>query len=74
MPTESASDYIKRAITISFLDFFKCEIDYKFDINQPKPNVYGFVIVLAKLTAMLVHQPQKSYWKEKISLFAGSIK
>ena len=67
-PTESASGYYKRTITIPL-----CELDYRFDSSKTEAVFNGFIIVPAKLIAT-VQQPEKSNWKEKFSSFAKFIR
>ena len=56
-PTESASDYYKRTITIPLR-----ELDCRFDSSKTEAVFNGFIIVPAKLIA-IVQQPEKSNWK-----------
>ena len=72
-PAESVSDYYKRTITIPRLDHLMCELDYRFDSSKTEAIFNGFVIVPAKLIA-IVQQPEKSHWKEKFSLFANFVR
>ena len=67
------SDYYKRTITIPLLDHLMCELDYRFDSSKIEAIFNGFVIVPAKLIA-IVQQPEKGHWKEKFSLFANFIR
>ena len=69
---ESVSDYYKRTIAIPVLDHLMCELDYRFDSSKIEAILNDFVIVPAKLTA-IVQQPGKGHWKEKFSLFANFI-
>ena len=57
-PAESVSDYYKRTITIPLLDHLKCEWDYRFDSSKTEAIFNGFVIVPAKLIAIVQH-PEK---------------
>ena len=57
-PAESVSDYYKRTITIPLLDHLMCELDYRFDSSKTEAIFNGFVIVPAKLIA-IVQQPEK---------------
>ena len=50
-----------------------CELDYRFDSSKIEAIFNGFVIVPAKLIAIL-QQPEKGHWKEKFSLFANFIR
>ena len=50
-----------------------CELYYRFDSSKTEATFNGFVIIPAKLIA-IVHQPQNRHWKEKISLFANFIR
>ena len=70
---ESMSDYYKRSITIALLDHLICELDYRFDRSKTEAIFNGFVIVPAKLIA-IVQQPEKGHWKEKFPLFANFIR
>ena len=56
----------------SLLDHLMCELDYRFDSSKAEAIFSGFVIVPAKLIAM-VQQPAKGHWKETFSLFANFI-
>ena len=47
-----------------------CELDYRFDSSKTEAIFNGFVIVPAKLIA-IVQQPEKGHWKEKFSLLAN---
>ena len=49
-----------------------CELDYRFHSSKTEVIFNGFVIVPAKLIA-IVQQPEKGHWKEKFSLFANFI-
>ena len=69
----SVSDCYKRTITIPLLDHPMCELDYRFDNSKTEAIFNGFVIVPAKLIA-IVHQSEKGHWKEKFSLFANVIR
>ena len=60
IPAESVSDYYKRTITIPLLDHFMCELDYRFDSSKTEAIFNGFVIVPAKLIA-IVCQQDKGY-------------
>ena len=66
------SDYYKTTITIPLLDHLMCGLDYRFDSSKTEAIFNGFVIVPAKLIA-IVQQPEKGHWKEKFSLFANFI-
>ena len=72
-PAESVSDYYKRTITIPLLDHLMCELDYRFDSSKTEAIFNGFVIVSAKLIA-IVQQPEKGHWEEKFSLFSNFIR
>ena len=67
------SDYYKRAITIPLLDHLMCELDQRLDSSKIEAIFNGFVIVPAKLIA-IVYQPGKGHWNEKFSLFANFIR
>ena len=69
----SVSDCYKRTITIPLLDHPMCELDYRSDNSKTEAIFNGFVIVPAKLIA-IVHQSEKGHWKEKFSLFANVIR
>ena len=67
------SDYYKTTITIPLLDHLMCGLDYRFDSSKTEAIFNGFVIVPAKLIA-IVQQPEKGHWKEKFLLFANFIR
>ena len=67
------SDYCKRTITIPLLDHLRCELVYRFDSSKTEAIFNGFVIVSAKLIA-IVQQPEKGHWEEKFSLFSNFIR
>ena len=69
---ESVPDYYERTITISLLDHLMCKLDYRFNSSKKEKKLNGFVIVPAKLIA-IVHQREKCHWKEEFSLFANFI-
>ena len=66
-PAESVSNYYKRTVTIPLLDHLICKLDYRFDSSKTEAIFNGFVIVLAKLIA-IVHQPEKGHWKLKCKM------
>ena len=72
-PAESKSDYYKGTITIPLLHHLMCELYYRFDRSKIEAISNDFVIVPAKLIA-IVQQPEKGHWKEKFSLFANFIR
>ena len=59
-PAESVSDYYKRTITIPLLDHLMCDLDYRFNSSKTEAIFNGFVIVPAKLIA-IVQQPEKGH-------------
>ena len=69
-PAERVSHYYKRTTAVPLLDHLMCELDYRFDSSKTEANFNGFVIVPAKLKA-IVQQPEKVHWKETFSLFAN---
>ena len=73
IPAESVSDYFKRTITIPLLDHLLWELDERFDSSKTVAIFNGFVIVPAKLIA-IVQQPEKGHWEDKFSLFANFIR
>ena len=50
-----------------------CELDYSFDSSKTEAIFNFFVIVPAKLIA-IVQQPEKGHSKKKISLFANFVR
>ena len=67
------SDYYKTTITIPLLDHLMCGLDYRFDSSKTEAIFNGFVIVPAKLIA-IVQQPEKCHREENFSLFASFIR
>ena len=69
VPAESASDYLKKVLTIPLADHLHSELKNRFD--RTSTNAYhGLYIIPAKMIWSLPH-PGKLNWKDNFSLFSS---
>ena len=66
-PSETPSEYFKKAITIPMLDHLNTELDNRFKPNSVTPY-YGLAIIPGKMISLL-NDPDKN-WKERFQKFA----